>query len=678
MIHRAAHCLVLLPALMWAMLPSAARAIGFPGRSPGLATAIVDAGQLKLENDAVSMSWQLSDGRLRPGPIVNRLSGKTIPGGAELFAVVLPNGQTIRASEMKLLGSPCCGDLPAKPEALRIADRCAGKEIGANLVTGDGTLAVGWRAVLREGANYVRQELTLQAVGRDMPLAQIVTVELPAEGAKTVGTVRGSPVVAGDLFFACENPLANNQGQDGRVRCALPWNLPLKVGDAHRVASVVGVAPPSQMRRAFLCYVERERPRPYQPFLHYNSWYDIRKLNQRNCVEVIDLLGRELTEKRGVRLASFVFDDGWDDPKTLWGFHSGFPSGFTPLVDATAKYHSAVGVWLSPFGGYGDPREQRLKYGRAQGFEIDNNGFALAGPKYNARFQSACSRMIKDYGVNYFKFDGIGAGLEYEKLSAAGLADMVAMVRLCELLRRQRPDLYISFTTGSWPSPYWLWYADSIWRNGNDADFCGQGSHRQRWMNYRDAITQQMVVRRGPLYPLNSLMNQGIMHAQLGIAAQLENDLQGIIDDFRMFFGSGTQLQELYITPQKLTPEMWDALAEAAAWSRDNADVLVDTHWIGGDAGKGQPYGYASWSPRKGILCIRNPGKQPKVLSLKLADALELPQDAPRRYTLKSPWKADAHVPSRTIAADTECRIELKPFEVCILEASPSAEGGSQ
>jgi len=37
-----------------------------------------------------------------------------------------------------------------------------------------------------------------------------------------------------------------------------------------------------------------------------------------------------------------------------------------------------------------------------------------------------------------------------------------------------------------------------------------------------------------------------------------------------------------------MRPQDWDALAEAAQWSRSNADVLVDTHWIGGDPAKGE------------------------------------------------------------------------------------------
>ena len=402
------------------------------------------------------------------------------------------------------------------------------------------------------------------------------------------------------------------------------------------------------MRRAFLYYVERERPRPYQPFLHYNSWYDIawvdRKMNEAQCLAVIDLFGREFVEKRGGRLDSFVFDDGWDDTADALGLPCRFSQRLPPLRDAAARYHSAVGVWLSPWGGYEPSKDGAAQVRPDARLRDQRHGFALAGPKYYARFRDVCRQMIEKYGVNFFKFDGVGAGLEYEKLNAESLADMAALVRLCEDLRQVRPDVYISLTTGTWPSPYWLWYGDSIWRNGDDSDFCGQGSMRQQWINYRDATTQQMVVRRGPLFPLNSVMNQGILFAQLGNGARMGNDLKDVVDEFRMFFGYGTQLQELYMTPQMMTPAMWDALAEAAVWSRNNADVLVDTHWIGGDAGKSEPYGYASWSPRKGILCVRNPSSQPKTLTLKLADGLrDFPKARRETYSLKSPWKADAN-----------------------------------
>ena len=80
--------------------------------------------------------------------------------------------------------------------------------------------------------------------------------------------------------------------------------------------------------------------------------------------------------------------------------------------------------------------------------------------------------------------------------------------------------------------------------------------------------------------------------------------------------------------PHCWTGRNWDDLAEAAKWSQANADVLVDTHWVGGDPGKGEIYGWASWCKRKGILVLRNPDDQPASITLDLGEVFELPEGA--------------------------------------------------
>ena len=139
----------------------------------------------------------------------------------------------------------------------------------------------------------------------------------------------------------------------------------------------------------------------------------------------------------------------------------------------------------------------------------------------------------------------------------------------------------MNLTTGTYPSPFWLAIADSIWRGGEDHDFAGVGTFRQRWITYRDADTYAGVVSKGPLFPLNSLMLHGVIYAKF--AKNLDTDPgDDFTSDVRDYFGSGTQLQEMYITPALLSDANWDALAEAARWSRSNAATLADTHWIGG------------------------------------------------------------------------------------------------
>ncbi len=86
------------------------------------------------------------------------------------------------------------------------------------------------------------------------------------------------------------------------------------------------------MRRGFLYYIDRERANPYHQVLHYNSWFDIswddRKLNDSVCLDRIKVFKDSLIDKRHVKLKAFLFDDGWDDDKSLWQFNKGFPAGF--------------------------------------------------------------------------------------------------------------------------------------------------------------------------------------------------------------------------------------------------------------------------------------------------------------------------------------------------------------
>ncbi len=645
----------------------------------GPARAEIMGDTLTLENDVLAVTWEITDKRLRPLAIRDKRAGRTIDTIGEAFVVALSNGKVIKASQLDAIDAPHIRSLRADPDALRLADRSGGKMVTVQFQTPDNRLAMQWQAVLRDDAHYVRQSLTLRATHEAVPIETISLVDLKCQDARVFGTVAGSPVVAEGMFFAYEHPNSDSQVRVGdgleHVTCRLTRGMALAPNHPLVQSSVVGVAPDGQLRRAYANYIERERPRPYRPFLHYNSWYDIawadRKMNEQQCRNVIEIFGRELTKRRGVNLDSFVFDDGWDDNKTLWGFHQGFPKGFSPLVPLAKKYDSAIGVWLSPWGGYGQAKDERMQYGRTQGFETNRNGFSLAGPKYYARFRDVCAEMITKYDVNYFKFDGVGIGNDRDGADAEFLPDIEGLLTLCTELRALRPDVYLSITTGTWPSPYWLFYGDSIWRNGADCGFHGAGAMRQRWITYRDMITYRMIVQRAPLYPLNSLMVQGICYAQLGTATKMANDLDDLTDEIRMLFGSGTQLQELYVTPEMMTAPMWDALAEAAAWSRLNADVLGDVHWVGGDPGKGQAYGYASWSPRKGILVLRNPAETKTGFSVDIGQAFELPSDASQRYRLKQPWKNTGDSLEVTLESGQPHTFELEPFEALVLEAIP-------
>jgi len=627
--------------------------------------------KLALANGLIQAEWSLASQGLWIERVQDLRSGEAITGPQPVFTLIMTDGSVLDSASMMVVGTALEEPLVPDAQASRGSERLAGQQLVAVLEDNQGRLRATWRAILRQGSQYVRQEITLQAINGFLPLGEIRLIEFDKPGARVYGQVKGSPVTAGKWFWGFEHPLSTSEVTGSRLQCSLACRLPLIPGQAATYSSVMGVSGEGQLRRDFLAYVELERAHPYRTFLHYNSWYDIGYGNpygQADALDVIAAFAKALYADRNVVLDSFLFDDGWDNHHSVWDFNSGFPDGFTPLKEATVRCHAAPGVWLSPWGGYGEAQAERLAFGVSQGYETDTDGFALSGPRYFERFEQVCTNMIRAYGVNQFKFDGIGDAFSV----APGCrfdTDSNAALGLIEGLRAEKPDLYVNLTTGTYPSPFWLRWADSTWRGGDDHNFAGVGSDRQQWITYRDAQTLQNVVQRGPLYPLNSLMLHGLIFAKQ--ADRLSVDPYGDFDaEIRSYFGTGTQLQEMYLTHSLLSPHDWDSLAEAANWSRQNAPTLVDTHWVGGDPGQLQVYGWAAWSPHKGIITLRNPSAQPQTFALDIGTAFELPPGAAPQCTAHSPWQKDVALAPVTLDAGSASMLELEPFEVRTLEAS--------
>jgi hypothetical protein len=638
----------------------------------GPAKAAVQGEMLALSNEKLEARWSVHGGKLTGVKFTVRETGAEVALPRDPFVLTFKDGSLVRGSEMAVVEGPRVEALRVDPAASRAAEHFGGQAVVVRLEDPARRVSVAWRAVLRDGSSYVRQEVTIAALKEDQPIDEVRLFDGSLAGAKVVGSVKGSPVTAGDLFLGFEDPLSECKAA-ATVTCSMKRELPLKAGQAVDYSLVIGVAPPGQMRRGFLNYVELERAHPYRTFLHYNTWYDIgfgKPYDAAAVLDVIGAFGTELVRKRGVKLDSFLLDDGWDNTASTWQVNSGFPNGLAAVNRVAQQYGGAVGVWLSPWGGYEEAKEQRLAFGRKNGFETNEGGFALSGPKYYARFREVSLDFIEKDGVNQFKIDGTG-NVDSVFPGSSFDSDFAAAIRLIEDWRGKKPDLYVNLTTGTYPSPFWLRYADSIWRRGDDHSFAGVGSWREKWITYRDAQTYQNVVEAGPLFPLNSVMLHGLIFARQAehLDSDPGNDFTNEVHDY---FGSGTQLQEMYISHSLLSKDNWDVLAEAANWSRQNAEVLKDTHWVGGDPGKLEVYGWAAWTREKAILTLRNPSDQGQTMAIDVGRAFELPAGAARRFVARSPWKQDEGAAPVSLEAGEAHNFALRPFEVLTLEAVPA------
>lgn len=626
---------------------------------------------LQVENSALDVALQISEKHIRQITIHDRLHDVRYVVDNP-FAITLQDGTTLDSATASIMGQPSIRELNPQPNTSRMAERLRGKEIALALETTDPNLQLNLIIVMRDDSRYVRERLSLAARGKDVPITRIQMVDMKLPGAHVAGNVNGSPIVAGNVYAGFEDPLSDSHVAGQRATAWIGRKLPLRKGQTIEYSAVIGIARDGQLRRDFLAYLERERAHPYRTFLHYNSWFDLGYGNNYDATGAVDRIrtfGTELQQKRGVKLDSFLFDDGWDHHASLWRFNSGFPNGFSPLRQAAEQVGAEVGVWLSPWGGYGQAKQERLAFGKQAGYEIVNGGYALSGPRYYTAFRDVCLGMMRQYGVNQFKFDGTG-NVNTVFPGSAFDSDFSAAIHLIGELRATNPSVFINLTTGTWPSPFWLMYADSIWRGGDDDNVLGVGPYRERWITYRDAETYRNVVEKGPLYPLNSLMLHGIIFAERH--RHLNRDPGGDFrNEVRSYFGTGTQLQELYITPRLLSAANWDDLAEAAKWSRTNAEVLKDTHWIGGDPAKLEIYGWAAWSPRKAILVLRNPSSESQSFQLDLQSTMELPATAAKTYFARSPWRSDIQQSAIQLAASHLHEFQLAPFQVLTLDLTP-------
>ena len=570
----------------------------------------------------------------------------------------------IAASTCRLAGEVKIVPAVLAANTRRLADAIPGVALEATLLAPNG-VQVHWQAELRDGSNYLRQTVELTSPEKSVPLLGVELADLRVPAAQTIGTAPGCPVAGRGFFLGVEMPGARNLVDDEEARIGFACTLELSPRQSYRFGAVTGVAPEGQLRRSFLCYVERERARASQPFLHYNCWYDLGYgLTEDKILDVVQSFDAELVKKRGVPVQSYLADDGWDDPaKGLWAENlKRFPQGFAGLKEKMARFGAHLGIWISPLGGYGGDKE-RLALARGMGLVPETAKLDLSYPAYRKWFEERCLELMREGGVNAFKWDRAGEGVS---------PHFMALLQVAQRLRRENPDVFINVTVGTWPSPFWLNHVDSTWRMGSsDVGWAGKGDDREKWLTFRDGYCHRLFVELSPLYPLNSVMHHGVVHGRAFQGDKVGKSGNNLRHEARSYFANGTMLQELYLTPSIMTPEAWDDVAASAKWAHARADVLRDAHWVGGDPLKLEPYGYAAWSPRQGTLMVRNPDDQPRTMTVEVAAFFELPTGAPQHYTLRSPY-ADQRLQTLDLRAGQARTVTLEPFEVLVFDATPA------
>lgn len=669
-----------------------AQAVIFPQKKqPGVAKITQKSNSYQLANKVLKASFINTGGKL----YFNGCSELGLQPSTELFKVLLGDGKNITASEMKLEDVKMV-TLAENPSAATASLRYAGKALEARFTYEE--LSIVWRAVLRNGSHYLRTEMDIQAA-KDLPMKGIVAMNyLVAKNSaytapEVVGNTRGAILASNHIFAGLETPMGLNSSKDEGNATHIEglWrrNTTLKAGKTWNISSVVGLVAPKQLRRSFLAYSERERAVAWRPYPVYISWYELNidrnnaqapsykgNMTVEQCADVVSHWKTHFYDKYQMAPKAFVWDDGWDQYGT-WTFNPNFPNGFDEPANEAKKMGTGIGAWLGPVGGYGQSGEYRRAYWRSKG------GMQLSNEDYYNFFIRCCTNMIDRYDFRFFKFDGISAQASAigPDEGTRGEENAEAIISIERAVRQKRPDIFLNTTVGTWASPFWFHFTDAVWRQEGDYGEAGdQGTDRERWITYRDRLVYQNFIQRSPVCPINTLMTHGFILSRWG-AVSKNMDYDGIVREMRCAFACGSGMVELY-NDYKLMDEikdnqgnagaLWKDLAECIKWQQEQADVLPDAHWVGGnpwDGKKANVYGWAAWNGKKSVLTLRNPSTSAQTFTTTLREALDIPAYVRGKITLTHAFnqaELDGMPINKAIDIDTPLVLNLPGSSVFI------------
>lgn len=669
-----------------------AQAVIFPQKKqPGVAKITQKSNSYQLANKVLKASFINTGGKL----YFNGCSELGLQPDTELFKVLLGDGKTITASEMKLEDVKMV-TLAENPSAATASLRYAGKALEARFTYEE--LSIVWRAVLRNGSHYLRTEMDIQAA-KDLPMEGIVAMNyLVAKNSaytapEVVGNTRGAILASNHIFAGLETPMGLNsckdEGNATHIEGLWRRNTTLKAGKTWNISSVVGLVAPKQLRRSFLAYSERERAVAWRPYPVYISWYELNidrnnaqapsykgNMTVEQCADVVSHWKTHFYDKYHMAPKAFVWDDGWDQYGT-WTFNPNFPNGFDEPANEAKKMGTGIGAWLGPVGGYGQSGEYRRAYWRSKG------GMQLSNEDYYNFFIRCCTNMIDRYDFRFFKFDGISAQASAigPDEGTRGEENAEAIISIERAVRQKRPDIFLNTTVGTWASPFWFHFTDAVWRQEGDYGEAGdQGTDRERWITYRDRLVYQNFIQRSPVCPINTLMTHGFILSRWG-AVSKNMDYDGIVREMRCAFACGSGMVELY-NDYKLMDEikdnqgnagaLWKDLAECIKWQQEQADVLPDAHWVGGnpwDGKKANVYGWAAWNGKKSVLTLRNPSASAQTFTTTLREALDIPAYVRGKITLTHAFnqaELDGMPINKAIDIDTPLVLNLPGSSVFI------------
>ncbi len=449
---------------------------------------------------------------------------------------------------------------------------------------------------------------------------------------------------------------------------------------------------------ALMDYIAETR-KPPRSNLHFNNWYS----NEAKSITVdsfVNKIGRTLVEKlkmHGAHLDNMVPDHGWQRKKTFeYIYQPALDKAHDPLPEVGAALEAIgtkLGIWIALDGTNNDIqrglelgyRDAYAGFDRHERWMQGKSYFDITDPKYLADLKKALHHLVSEAGVDYIKHDfnhNFTAHHLSERHAREACLDVTLALLAYEL--SLNPKVFQNFTNGSWFSPFWMQYADTLWMMSGDSGGNGAWpglSLREGATAYRDAWffqsfnNPERCVRPAAL-PIANFMTHGILYSSRKKYTDGNDTLRDWSDYCAMYFARGTLLKELYITNELLDDDHWMVLGRSAAWAQKNQGRLVNTVLVGGNCASGQAYGYISWVDGKAILTVRNPDRRFQTLDIPFDASVYWRGGDNQPFRAKAIYPHVEEMPWKLLSGNA-FRVGIPGDTTVIYEINPgSAKGG--
>ena len=693
----------------------------------------------------------------------------------------------IKASELTLKGGPVVEDtsvtLNDKARSGKLVTfNFEPKQLGASTVT------VAQKVAMYDGDHYMRKWLEIESSDETQRFNFIDGEHLNVKDAKhqwTIPTdkggvvamdmersILGQPFYVDGMFFGSEFPEADTQivsGDSGsKLGRARYWtgknfadfkrdNQLTKDGKYVSWQTVCGASHSDGSDRNvvqadFYNYINQiSKPSDFR--IQYNSWFDnMMFIDDENIIESFLAVDKQLNET-GVRpIESYVVDDGWnqyrqtegqflggDDERRngpvggdlgvnnsgFWQFNNKFPNGLTPSSTLVQKLGSDFGVWIGPRGGYNYYGTlaniiQQAGKGSAAGGSID-----VADQRYVDEFQKMAVKWMKDYGVNYWKWDGFADNGQYNAFAKGdGVVEYnqahhhmtggpngyfhstdlwEKWINLFDEVwktadEEQINKLWVSLTCYVNPSPWFLQWSNSVWMQCTaDRGERTNGvidDKMNAMLTYRDGAYYDFVKNHDFQFPMANIYNHDPIYGKEGTGITADSmDGEQFRNYLYMMGTRGTAFWELYYSDSIFNDEKYLINADFLKWEEENFDMLRNAKWVGGNpsstatlasgthdaAGKQEAYGFAGFNNAgdEGIISMRNPAAQPLELSFTLDSGIGCKAAGEYKVVLDHVYtegdKKAAPAP-KTVKHGQAVKMTLQPGEVQVWHLSKGGD----